>query len=66
MMFSRFFEAVRKSGPKLISDNLIIAVNSTGVYLVDETEQVLVSVVIQPFQAKGTMSLKKEKGRKMY
>ncbi|XP_046806985.1 myosin-VIIa isoform X1 [Lucilia cuprina] len=41
MMFSRFFEALRTAGPKLMSDQIVIAVNSNGVYFVDEMEQVL-------------------------
>ncbi|XP_049316027.1 myosin-VIIa isoform X2 [Bactrocera dorsalis] len=41
MYFSRYFEAVRTAGPKLITDNVVIAINSNGVYFVDETEQVL-------------------------
>ncbi|KAM7351605.1 myosin 28B1 [Cochliomyia hominivorax] len=41
MLFSRFFEAVRTAGPKLMSDQIVIAVNSNGVYFVDEMEQVL-------------------------
>ena len=41
MLFSRFFEALRTAGPKLLSDQIVIAVNSNGVYFVDEMEQVL-------------------------
>ncbi|XP_075152273.1 myosin 28B1 [Haematobia irritans] len=41
MLFSRFYEAVRTDGPKLLTDQLIIAVNSQAVYFVDETEQIL-------------------------
>lgn len=41
MYFSRYFEAVRMAGPQLLTDNVVIAINSNGVYYVDETEQVL-------------------------
>lgn len=41
MLFSRFFEAVRTAGPKLLSDQIVIAVNSNGIYFVDEMEQIL-------------------------
>lgn len=41
MMFSRFFEAVRTEGPKLLTDQIVIAINANGVYFVDETEQIL-------------------------
>lgn len=41
MYFSRYFEAVCTAGTKLITDNVVIAINSNGVYYVDEMEQVL-------------------------
>lgn len=41
MLFSRFYEAVRTDGPKLLTDQIVIAVNSNAVYFVDETEQIL-------------------------
>ncbi|XP_040163655.1 myosin-VIIa-like isoform X1 [Anopheles arabiensis] len=44
MMFSRFFEAVQCSGPSLAAANVIIAVNWSGVFFVDEQEQVLVEL----------------------
>ncbi|XP_058123713.1 myosin-VIIa-like isoform X2 [Anopheles ziemanni] len=44
MMFSRFFEAVQTEGPSLASPNIIIAVNWSGVFFVDEQEQVLVEL----------------------
>lgn len=45
MLFSRFFEVVRTSGPELITNNLIIAVNWTGLTFIDEKEQIIVSAV---------------------
>ncbi|ALC40097.1 CG15831 [Drosophila busckii] len=43
MRHSRLFEVLRLSGPKLQSDELMLAVNATGLALIDETEQVLAS-----------------------
>lgn len=43
MMFSRFYEAVQIEGPKFPTNNVIIAVNSSGVFFVNEKEQILVS-----------------------
>eukprot|EP00112_Aurelia_sp_Birch-Aquarium-sp1_P006477 Seg1715.10 transcript_id=Seg1715.10/GoldUCD/mRNA.D3Y31 product=Myosin-VIIa protein_id=Seg1715.10/GoldUCD/D3Y31 len=42
LLFSRFYEAHRFSGPILPRDDVIIAVNWTGVYIVDAEERVLV------------------------
>lgn len=42
LLFSRFYEAHRFSGPVLPRDDVIIAVNWTGVYIVDSEERVLV------------------------
>jgi len=42
LLFSRFYEAHRFSGPILPRDDVIIAVNWTGVYIVDSEERVLV------------------------
>ncbi|XP_065072621.1 myosin-VIIa-like isoform X2 [Ochlerotatus camptorhynchus] len=44
MMFSRFYEAVQIDGTKLPSSNVIISVNWSGVYFVDDQEQVLVEL----------------------
>ncbi|BFF95665.1 myosin-VIIa [Drosophila madeirensis] len=43
MRHSRLFEVHRKEGPKLQSDELMLAINATGLFLIDETEQVLAS-----------------------
>lgn len=43
MMLSRFFETVKTEGPDLGTDNVIVAVNWTGVYFISEEEQTLVS-----------------------
>ena len=39
--FSRFYEAFWFSGPTLPKNNVIIAVNWTGVYIVDDQKHVL-------------------------
>ena len=44
LLFSRFYEAVRTGGPKLPRDQIIIAVNWTGVYMVDDQEQVILEL----------------------
>nr|XP_039263341.1 unconventional myosin-VIIa-like isoform X3 [Styela clava] len=44
LLFSRFYEAYRFSGPSLPKDEVIIAVNWTGVYIVDDQEQVLLEL----------------------
>ena len=41
LLFSRFYEAYRFSGPSLPKNDVIIAVNWTGVYIVDDQEHVL-------------------------
>ena len=41
LLFSRFCEAYRFRGPSLPNIDVIIAVNWTGVYVVDDQEQVL-------------------------
>uniref|UniRef100_A0A0P6FXT3 Unconventional myosin-X n=1 Tax=Daphnia magna TaxID=35525 RepID=A0A0P6FXT3_9CRUS len=44
LLFSRFYEAFRSSGPNLPKNDVIIAVNWTGVYVVDDQEQVLLEL----------------------
>ncbi|XP_016332831.1 unconventional myosin-VIIa isoform X2 [Sinocyclocheilus anshuiensis] len=44
LLFSRFFEAFKFSGPSLPKNDVIVAVNWTGVYFVDEQEQVLLDL----------------------
>ncbi|KAM9319057.1 unconventional myosin-VIIa-like [Pholidichthys leucotaenia] len=44
LLFSRFYEAFKFSGPSLLKNELIVAVNWTGVYFVDEQEQVLLEL----------------------
>eukprot|EP00057_Strongylocentrotus_purpuratus_P025453 XP_011679927.1 PREDICTED: myosin-VIIa [Strongylocentrotus purpuratus] len=44
LLFSRFYEAYKFSGPSLPKNEVIIAVNWTGVYVVDDLEQVLLEL----------------------
>lgn len=44
LLFSRFYEATKFSGPSLPKNDVIIAVNWTGVYVVDNEEHVLMEL----------------------
>lgn len=44
LLFSRFYEAYKFAGPTLPQNDVIIAVNWTGVYVVDSQEQVLLEL----------------------
>lgn len=44
LLFSRFYEAYKFAGPSLPKNDVIIAVNWTGVYVVDDQEQVLLEL----------------------
>ena len=41
LLFSRFYEALKFAGPPLPKNEVIIAVNWTGVYVVDDREHVM-------------------------
>ncbi|WKX93477.1 hypothetical protein Q1695_011059 [Nippostrongylus brasiliensis] len=41
LLFSRFYEVTKFSGPPLPRNDVIVAVNWTGIYVVDDQEQVL-------------------------
>ncbi|EYB92469.1 hypothetical protein Y032_0193g1385 [Ancylostoma ceylanicum] len=41
LLFSRFYEATKFSGPPLPRNDVIVAVNWTGIYVVDDQEHVL-------------------------
>ncbi len=44
LLFSRFYEAYKFAGPSLPKNDVIIAVNWTGVYVVDDQESVLLEL----------------------
>ncbi|XP_015109747.1 myosin-VIIa [Diachasma alloeum] len=58
ILFSRFYETLKTSGPDLPTVNVIIAVNWTGIYFIDDQERVLLEmsfpevaeVTVQNFQ----------------
>ena len=57
-MFSRFYEAVRTGGPQLPKDELIIAVNWTGVYMVDSQENVILELIYPEIKAVASKKYK--------
>ncbi|XP_019876972.2 myosin-VIIa-like isoform X2 [Aethina tumida] len=44
ILFSMFYDAVQTSGPDLPKKNVIIAVNWTGIYFIDDSEQILMEL----------------------
>uniref|UniRef100_A0A8C4QH98 Myosin VIIAb n=1 Tax=Eptatretus burgeri TaxID=7764 RepID=A0A8C4QH98_EPTBU len=44
LLFSRFYEAFRFTGPSFSQRDIVVAVNWTGVYFVDDQEQVLLEL----------------------
>ncbi|KAL0848961.1 hypothetical protein ABMA28_013349 [Loxostege sticticalis] len=44
MLFSRFFEAAKIKGENINKDVIIIAVNWTGIYIVDQLEHILLEI----------------------
>lgn len=44
MLFSRFFEAIKLKGDTINKDLIIIAVNWTGIYIVDQSEHILLEI----------------------
>ncbi|KAL4715151.1 hypothetical protein ACJJTC_012198 [Scirpophaga incertulas] len=44
MLFSRFFEAIKLKGDSISKDIVIIAVNWTGIYIVDQLEHILLEI----------------------
>uniref|UniRef100_A0A4W6CF13 Myosin VIIAa n=1 Tax=Lates calcarifer TaxID=8187 RepID=A0A4W6CF13_LATCA len=57
LLFSRFYEAFKFSGPSLPKNDLIVAVNWTGVYFVDEQEQVLLELSFPEITAVSSRKL---------
>uniref|UniRef100_A0A663EQ48 Myosin VIIA n=1 Tax=Aquila chrysaetos chrysaetos TaxID=223781 RepID=A0A663EQ48_AQUCH len=56
LLFSRFYEAFKFSGPSLPKNDVIVAVNWTGVYFVDEQEQVLLELSFPEITAVSSSS----------
>ncbi|XP_052387601.1 myosin VIIAa [Carassius gibelio] len=56
LLFSRFYEAFKFSGPSLPKNEVIVAVNWTGVYFVDEQEQVLLELSFPEITAVSSSS----------
>lgn len=44
ILFSRFFEAVKLAGPELPKNNVIVAVNCNGIFLIDDQERILLEL----------------------
>lgn len=44
MLFSRFFEAIKLKGETISKDIVIVAINWTGIYIVDQLEQILLEI----------------------
>lgn len=44
MLFSRFFEAIKLKGEGISKDIVIVAVNWTGIYIVDQLEHILLEI----------------------
>ncbi|KAG5883060.1 hypothetical protein JTB14_010448 [Gonioctena quinquepunctata] len=44
ILFSKFYEAIQVAGPELPKKNIIIAVNSSGVFMIDDQEQILLEL----------------------
>jgi myosin-7 len=60
LLFSRFYEAYKFSGPSLPKNDVIIAVNWTGVYVVDDQEQVLLELSFPEITAVSSSRYERE------
>ena len=56
----RFYEAYKFAGPSLPKNDVIIAVNWTGVYVVDDQEQVLLELSFPEITAVSSSRLNKK------
>ena len=63
LLFSRFYEAYKFSGPSLPKNDVIIAVNWTGVYVVDDQEQVLLELSFPEITAVSSSRWVKNKNK---
>ncbi|XP_063977015.1 myosin-VIIa-like isoform X2 [Diachasmimorpha longicaudata] len=65
ILFSRFYETVKTSGPELSTNNVIVAINWTGIYFIDDQEQMLLEmsfpevaeVTVQNFQGSSSKNI---------
>lgn len=44
ILFSKFYESLQVSGPELPKKNMIVAINWTGIYMIDDQEQFLLEL----------------------
>lgn len=44
LLFSRFYEIIQLSGPELPKKNMIMSVNSSGIFMIDDQEQILLEL----------------------
>ena len=65
LLFSRFYEAYKFAGPSLPKNDVIIAVNWTGVYVVDDQEQVLLELSFPEITAVSSSRLVMITGRQV-
>ncbi|CAN0290451.1 unnamed protein product, partial [Lampetra fluviatilis] len=63
LLFSRFYEAYKFSGPSLPKNEVIVAVNWTGVYFVDDQEQVLLELSFPDITAVSSSRGAKQHGQ---
>lgn len=63
LLFSRFYEAYKFAGPSLPKNDVIIAVNWTGVYVVDDQEQVLLELSFPEITAVSSSRTRKLHGQ---
>ncbi|XP_017777144.1 PREDICTED: myosin-VIIa-like [Nicrophorus vespilloides] len=45
ILFSKFYEVIKTSGPELPKNNMILAINWTGIYMIDDQEQILMELM---------------------
>lgn len=65
ILFSRFFEAIKESGPDLPKNNMIIAVNSTGLYMIDDQEQILLELTFMDIAYVGFEQIQRSQLHKL-
>lgn len=64
ILFSKFFETIQISGPQLPTKNMIVAVNWTGIFMIDDQEQILLEltfadVIFVSFERKSHSAMHK-------